>query len=455
MKMISALQGMTWPAFPGPAAAQKLALLYQLEQNQWRPAEQIAADQLAQARQVLAFAAATVPHYRQTLGAGFVADEINAAAWRELPILSRKRLHEMGAELHSTRVPAAHGKCHETSTSGSTGLMVKIRGTVLTQLFWEVFCLRDHFWHGRDFAQKLFSVRFQSKPELQGPDGAYSSGWGVATDDVMQTGPGFLFDVRLDLSWLLERLVAERPGYLLAPPSIVLGLALYCRERDIRLPGLIEVRTLGESRTENLPEICREAWDVPLVDMYSCQEAGYLALQCPDHPHYHVQSENVLLEVVDVDGRPCRPGEVGRVLITSLNNFAMPLIRYELGDYAEVGEPCPCGRGLPTLKRVMGRYRNVVRLPDGTRRWALMGFEPGMGLREIAPVEMMQMVQTAREDIEVRLVMSRHLSAGERQALTTFIHGNLGYPFRLNFKYVESIRNPANGKIEYFISLIE
>ena len=89
--------------------------------------------------------------------------------------------------------------------------------------------------------------------------------------------------------------------------------------------------------------------------MYTCQEAGYLALQCPDYPHFHVQSENVLLEVVDDVGQPCGPGEVGRVLITSLNNFATPLIRYELGDYAEVGAPCPCGRGLPVLKRIMGR----------------------------------------------------------------------------------------------------
>jgi phenylacetate-CoA ligase len=104
-----------------------------------------------------------------------------------------------------------------------------------------------------------------------------------------------------------------------------------------------------------------------MVDMYTCQEAGYLALQCPDHPHYHVQSENVLLEVVDDQGLPCAPGEVGRVLVTSLNNFATPLIRYEIGDYAEVGAACSCGRGLPVLKRIMGRYRNLLTLPDGTR----------------------------------------------------------------------------------------
>jgi phenylacetate-CoA ligase len=189
-----------------------------------------------------------------------------------------------------------------------------------------------------------------------------------------------------------------------------------------------------------------------MVDMYSSQETGYLALQCPDHPHYHVQSESVLLEVVDDQGRPCAPGEVGRVLVTCLNNFATPLIRYEIGDYAEVGEPCPCGRGLPVLKRIMGRYRNLLTLPDGSRRWPRLGYESK--LQDIAPIELMQMVQRNLDEIDVRLVVPRPLSATEQESLTGFIQKNLGHPFRLRFEYVDSIRNPANGKIEQFISQV-
>ena len=223
-----------------------------------------------------------------------------------------------------------------------------------------------------------------------------------------------------------------------------------------RRAGLVVVAQefeLGESPDESLRDVCREAWNVPMVDMYSCQEAGYLALQCPDHPHYHVQSENVLLEVVDDDGRACMPGQVGRVLITSLNNFATPLIRYEIGDYAEVGEPCCCGRGLPVLKRIMGRYRNLLTLPDGTRRWPRLGYESR--LQDIAPIELMQMVQRSVEEIDVHLVMPRPLTGEEQENLAKFIRNNLGHPFRLRFEYTDSIRNPANGKIEQFISLIE
>ncbi|MDP1735078.1 MAG: hypothetical protein Q8L44_12040 [Sulfuritalea sp.] len=449
----SALPHLTWPAFPAPMAANKLALLFQLEQNQWRTPAEIASAQFDQIRQLVSFAATSVPHYRQTLGDRFPPERINADTWHEVPVLSRKTLHEAAGSLKSDSIPQAHGKTFPISTSGSTGMVVEVLGTDLTTLFWQVFCLRDHLWHRRDLREKLCVVRYQRGPALKGPAGTQAAGWGPATDDVAVTGPSVNYDILLGVAHLVERLIADRPGYLLCHPSMVMGLARHCLAHGISLPGLQEVRTLGESPDDALRETCRTAWNVPMVDMYSCQEAGYLALQCPDHPHYHVQAENVLLEVVDEHGHACAPGEVGRVLITCLNNFATPLIRYEIGDFAEVGEPCSCGRGLPVLKRIMGRYRNLLTLPNGTRLWPRLGYESK--LQAIAPIELMQMIQTSLDEIQVRLVMARALDESEIRNLTTFIQGNLGYPFRLRFDYVDSIRNSANGKIEQFISLIE
>jgi phenylacetate-CoA ligase len=449
----SALANLAWPGFPAQMAANKLALLFQIEQNQWRTPEEIEASQFEQLRQLVAFASATVPHYRSLLGDRFPARELTPQNWREMPLLTRQVLHQAGAGLRSENVPKEHGKVHSVSTSGSTGMIVETFGTDLTNLFWQVFCLRDHLWHRRDLNARLCSIRYRREPADKGEMGLRTPGWGPATDDVTQTGPAFNYHILLEIDHLVERLVAERPGYLLSHPSVITGIAKYCLDHGVSLPELREVRTMGESPDDSLRELCRKAWNAPMVDMYTCQEAGYLALQCPDHPHYHVQAENVLLEVVDDNGRACKPGQVGRILVTSLNNFATPLIRYEIGDYAEVGEACACGRGLPVLKRIMGRYRNLLTLPDGTRRWPRLGYESR--LHDIAPIELMQMVQRSVEEIDVRLVMPRPLADDERESLSTFICNNLGHPFRLRFEYTDSIRNPANGKIEQFISLIE
>jgi phenylacetate-CoA ligase len=142
------------------------------------------------------------------------------------------------------------------------------------------------------------------------------------------------------------------PDYLLTYPSNLTALVPAMREAGLRLTRLREIVTMAELLPPETRTLVREAWGVPIRDTYSAKEVGYMALQCPEHEHLHVQSEVALVEVLDETGRPCTPGQIGRVIVTPLHNFAMPLIRYEIGDYSEVGPPCACGRGLPVLTRV-------------------------------------------------------------------------------------------------------
>jgi phenylacetate-CoA ligase len=177
-----------------------------------------------------------------------------------------------------------------------------------------------------------------------------------------------------------------------------------------------------------------------------------MALQCPETGRYHVQSESVLLEVLDDAGRPCAPGEVGRIVATSLHNFAQPMIRYDIGDYAEVGGPCPCGRGLPVLDRILGRFRNMLTLPDGRRIWPRLS--EGR-YREVAPIRQYQVVQTGRAALEVRLAAERPLSADEEAKLRAMILGRIGSAdFALTFTYHDAIPRSAGGKFEDFKSEI-
>ena len=192
------------------------------------------------------------------------------------------------------------------------------------------------------------------------------------------------------------------------------------------------MRTFGEVLEPRARDACRAAWGVPLVDMYSSQEVGYIALQCPEHETYHVQSENLLVEIVDDDGEPCRPGEVGRVVVTTLHNFATPLLRYELGDFAEVGEACPCGRGLPVLTRVLGRQRNMLTLPDGDQRWPNIR-DPSefasAGGPALPPLQQFQVVQRSLTALEVLLVCPRALGADEEDVMRGYLAATLGHVF--------------------------
>jgi phenylacetate-CoA ligase len=189
-----------------------------------------------------------------------------------------------------------------------------------------------------------------------------------------------------------------------------------------------------------------------VVDTYSSQECGYIAMQCPNSGLYHIQSESVLVEVLDSHDQPCQPGEIGRLVVTPLHNFVAPLIRYEIGDYAEAGETCPCGRGLPTLRCIMGRERNMLQLPNGETRWPLTGYQE---FSKVAPIQQFQMVQKSLEKIEARFVVERALSSVEESSVLEIVRHALGYPFDIHVVYMTVLPRSASGKFEEFISEIQ
>lgn len=440
----SHVPGIVWPSIPSARGSTMLALQFQLQQSEWWPAARTEAHQYAQVAEVLRHARDTVPFYRGRLGdRGFgAAGGVAAEEFRRLPLLARHDVQVSYDDMLSVSPPVEHGKLIDGQTSGSTGTPVRFKGTELSQFMWEVFTLRDVFWHRRDLDAKYGVIRMAVQQVVQ-------PGWSAATEVAFRTGPAAFLPVDTELSRQIDWLNSEQPAYLLTYASNLHALALYCRERGTVMPFLKEVGSLGEVVSDEIRRDCEQAWNVRLVDMYTAQEVGYIALQCPGYEHYHVQSENVLVEVLRDDGAPCATGEVGRIVVTTLHNFAMPLIRYEIGDYAEVGEPCPCGRGLPVLRRILGRVRNMLTLPNGEKRWPLVGCR-GYGAPWL--IRQFQFTQRSLEEIDVRLVTGRPLTAPEEEGLKQRIIDSLGHPFHLNLVYCDAIERSIGGKFEDFRS---
>lgn len=160
----------------------------------------------------------------------------------------------------------------------------------------------------------------------------------------------------------------------------------------------------------------------------------------------------MFVEVLDEAGQPCKPSQVGRVVITSLHNYAMPLIRYEIGDFAEQGRFCDCGRGLPVLNRIVGRQRNMVCLPDGTRHWPSFD-PPGVeqaDLSDLLPIRQYQAIQRSLEEVELLVVLRRPMLDYEQELLSQWVASALGHPFQIRVTCVDEIPRAANGKYEDF-----
>lgn len=323
------------------------------------------------------------------------------------PILTRYDLQKMKAPQGA----------FTSKTSGSTGIPVEVERTALSKLWWNATNLRETFWHKRDLSQSFAIIRPQINQELMQKE------WGPAFSLFGKTGPLYAHPVQGDLNRWLQKI---QPGYLMTYPSILETIDLKA------LTQLKGIKTTGETLHHRHPLV---------VDTYSSEEVGTIAIQCPDNSEvYHVM-ENIIIEILDEQDQPAT---TGRVIVTDLTSHY--LYRYDIGDYAELGH-CSCGRGLQTIKKILGRQRNMVRLPDGSKHWPRIG---SLEYRKIAPIKRFQMAQIDATTLELRLIIDTPLTDSQQQALRKVIHQSIGYPFEIRFCYLDEF--PA-GKFEEFINV--
>jgi phenylacetate-CoA ligase len=437
-----------------------MSLQMQFDETQWWTPDELRTAQFEQLSKLADHAAQTVPFYARRLeDAGFISGmTIDEEFWSRLPILTRGDLRDLGSSLHSSKIFPAFEPLGMASSSGSTGIPVRVRKSAIDKLMWDANYIREERWHCEDVSGtyaiiKAFSgVTFSSEPAaaaVLSPEGLIQPDWGHPASLIWKTGKSGLLHSSLSVPEKVNFLRKLQPNYLLTSPSSLRLILGYMRDNGIDLPSLRSVRTASERLDDDLRELCRDILGCRIVHNYSSNETGYIAVQCPDSLNYHIMSETVFCEVLDESGRPCRLGEIGRVVVTPLQNFVMPLLRYEIGDEAEVGEPCSCGRGLPVLKNVVGRLQEYLTLKSGERRRVTYN---SYRLSSIPAILEYQLAQISLGEIELRLVVSRDLSAAELENVTSILTSAFGDAFAVHLRFCASLPRTAAGKLRPFVS---
>ena len=201
-------------------------------------------------------------------------------------------------------------------------------------------------------------------------------------------------------------------------------------------------------------ELMEATYNCPVADLYGASEVGHIAADCPEK-ELHINEENLLVEVVN-DGVPCRAGEQGSVLVTTLNQYPMPFIRYDIGDIGVLGdEPCSCGRGLGTLKELIGRSGEVLSTPSGKvlvpNFWCRM-----MRKEEVASyVKQFKVIQKTKSDISIQIVRDHGYTDEHTSFLRALFDSNLGDDINIHFKFVENIPPDKSGKYMLVVSELQ
>lgn len=362
LRMRSRLAGIVWPPLVRGDLSELANTFELLDKTQWLSAPEIAEQQAVQLQAVVAHAARHSLHFQQRLAAADLqaSQIVSLDDLRRLPVLTRSELNAAGASLFCREVPGMHQPVGTVQASGRTDQPRIVQRTYINHLYWMATTLRSHAWHHADFLGRFSAVRAAVAAPITFAD------WGTPINLLFDSGPSQVLPANFGATQLLAELQAFAPSILSVYPSVLAALCARCEHSDHSRLKLVSIRTLGEVLPPALRERAGILFGARLSDSYSTEEVGSIATQCPVGELYHVSAETVAVEILDAEGKPCSRGDIGRVVVTDLQNFATPLIRYALGDYAEAGGPCPCGRGLPTLKRIHDRV-SVLRVAPGCR----------------------------------------------------------------------------------------
>jgi phenylacetate-CoA ligase len=342
-----------WPSLvPGDQPLDAYKLQKVLIDSQWLERHEMEDYQLEHLRNLVKFAAYEAPFWRARIGSDLLDDANTLAeALARLPVLSREDVRDAGDALRAERLPQGEVLATTMRPTSASGVTVQVATTELGLKWRRSFDLRRLLWAGVDFDRSIAVIQDGDADAAPYPAGARYDRWKDANEIPFRTGPSFHLNARASAGEQLEWLKRMAPAYLHADTSLIRDLAAIAHEGELKLDTIL---TRGDVVDGELRSIASAKFNARIHDRYISAETGYLAIQCPDTDAYHVPSEAVIVEVVDDEGRPCKDGEIGRVVVTPLFNLAGLLIRYAIGDVAEAGT-CECGRSLPTLKRIAHR----------------------------------------------------------------------------------------------------
>ncbi|HKJ08949.1 MAG TPA: phenylacetate--CoA ligase family protein [Gammaproteobacteria bacterium] len=249
----------------------------------------------------------------------------------------------------------------------------------------------------------------------------------------------------------IAELSAFRPRCVYGYASSIALLAARARDRgvDMRSRYLKVVCTTGEPLYPQQRELIESVFGVPAANEFGSRDIGFTAHQSPDGQML-LMSESIILEILDPDGNPVCPGEVGEAVMTGLCSNAQPFIRYRTGDMVRMTEePCRSGRGLHVLGEVMGRTTDFVVAADGTVMHALAVIYV---LRELDGVAEFKFIQHTPREVEVRVVPAAAWDGGTQQRIVTGLRARLGSEVNVDVRLVDAIAPEASGKYRYVVS---
>lgn len=249
----------------------------------------------------------------------------------------------------------------------------------------------------------------------------------------------------------------HNPSFVKAYAQSIFELAKFAKENDIFVKQQKAIHLAAGTVYESMRETIEEVFSCKAYNHYGCREVGSIASECSAQSGLHIMIENVVVEVVDEEGNLCKHGEQGEIVVTTLNNFSMPLIRYKIGDIGvfKEYEECPCGCTYPKLEKVLGRTTDIFKTSTGSIVVPeyfihLIGVVHNRG-----NIKRFQVIQEELDKVIIKIVKGGDIPEEDLQEIKHKIKLVMGEECEVVFEFVQSISTTATGKFRYTISNLD
>jgi phenylacetate-CoA ligase len=409
-----------------------------------RPEAEIVSYQEACLRHLVRHAYAKVPYYRQLLDRAGVDPRrirrlrdlalIPATSREDIQLLSAHDLRAGDVDVNTLRV---------LQTSGSTGEPLVVRRTRWEEQLLLAYRVRAYLDLGWDLHWRRAAIDYYTPETLRAERRAEAH-------DRLGILPRLLIDWRTPKSRIIDKLARFRPQAVSGSPSILSWLADELTEEDRRRVPLRMVIPGAETLTRDMRRRIERGFGAPVGDVYGCHETVFLAMRGPSQTGHRVCRDAAIVEVLQ-DGKPVGPGESGEIVVTALHLFAMPFIRYRVGDIVRVGAVTGQGDSVSTLTSIDGRVMDRFFLPGGR---VLHPYSLGDAIQDSSlAVRRFQVVQERRDLLEVRLVLPRYSGKPtERlERLKRNVMEILGEGMSVRLEVVSSLAPSGGGKFRPYV----
>lgn len=396
---------------------------------------------------LLSFARLHTPYYQKVIPPGIEELVLDGQHWQQVPVLSKRRVQANWASFLSNPDVVNDPAFEILMTSGSTGMPLKIARPKLelrkqAKRLWSA----RRRWHPEIMRWKLLLLTLYTEPRSR------KSSQVMSLLNLGSGGKGV--DVSFSaLTSYMDLIEDYEPDWVYGCPSVMYRLAQCYRREQRSIPTLKLIEVSGEQLHAYQRDLLEEVFNCPVVNIYGCREFWVLSYECP-HRSMHAWTDDLLLEVIQ-DGRPVSMGEAGELVVTSLTNRAMPLIRYELGDLVRMTpSECSCGDPRPVLTPVGGRTSNLIITRGKTVVSGTLDilFAKFIQRHEGAFIEY-RVVQLDYDHLEINLVPGPSFEEATTQELRKAIHQLLP-SVHCEFVLCSNIPNLPCGKNQTFVSRV-